>query len=78
LPVGLRGTTVEGATTGCSASGTAAKHVPGLYYFGTYTDGSGSHDDHDFCNAEVRPYGEFDVNNLPTYEPPNRADLAPR
>jgi hypothetical protein len=58
---------VEGATTGCSASGNAAKHIPGLYYFGTYTDGSGSHNDHDFCNTEVRPYSEFDVNNLPTY-----------
>ncbi|HET6148058.1 MAG TPA: alkaline phosphatase family protein [Polyangia bacterium] len=58
---------VEGATTGCSASGNAAKHIPGLYYFGTYTDGTGSHNDHDFCNTEVRPYSEFDANNLPTY-----------
>jgi hypothetical protein len=58
---------VEGATTGCSASGNAAKHIPGLYYFGTYTDGTGTHSDHDFCNVEVRPYSEFDVNNLPTY-----------
>jgi hypothetical protein len=58
---------VEGATTGCSASGNAAKHIPGLYYFGTYTDGTGTHNDNDFCNTEVRPYGEFDVNNLPTY-----------
>jgi hypothetical protein len=58
---------VEGATTGCSASGNAAKHIPGLYYFGTYTDATGSHNDHDFCNTEVRPYSEFDVNNLPTY-----------
>src|SRR5947208_431486 len=58
---------VEGATTGCSASGNAAKHIPALYYFGTYTDGTGGHNDHDFCNTEVRPYSEFDVNNLPTY-----------
>jgi hypothetical protein len=58
---------VEGATTGCSASGNAAKHIPALYYFGTYTDGTGSHNDHDFCNTEVRPYSEFDVSNLPTY-----------
>ena len=58
---------VEGATTGCSASGNAAKHIPALYYFGTYTDGTGSHNDHDFCNTEVRPYSEFDPNNLPTY-----------
>jgi hypothetical protein len=58
---------VEGATTGCSASGNAAKHIPALYYFGTYTDGTGSHNDNDFCNTEVRPYSEFDPNNLPTY-----------
>lgn len=58
---------VEGATTGCSASGNAAKHVPNLYYFGSYTDASGTHSDHDFCNTEVRPYTEFDPNNLPTY-----------
>lgn len=59
---------VEGATTGCSASGNAAKHIPALYYYGTYTDAGGvSHSDHDFCSTEVRPYSEFDVNNLPTY-----------
>jgi phosphatidylinositol-3-phosphatase len=58
---------VEGATTGCSASGNAAKHIPALYYFGTYTDGTGSHSDHDFCTTEVRPYSELDVDNLPTY-----------
>jgi len=58
---------VEGATTGCSASGNAAKHIPALYYFGSYTDATGTHNDHDFCSAEVRPYSEFDVNNLPTY-----------
>jgi hypothetical protein len=58
---------VEGATAGCSASGNAAKHIPALYYFGTYTDSTGTHNDHDFCNTEVRPYSEFDVNNLPTY-----------
>ena len=23
--------------------------------------------DHDFCNTEVRPYSEFDPNNLPTF-----------
>ncbi len=58
---------VEGATTGCSASGNAAKHIPALYYFGGYTDATGTHNDHDFCNTEVRPYAEFDPNNLPTY-----------
>jgi hypothetical protein len=58
---------VEGATSGCSASGNAAKHVPGLYYFGTYSDATGTHNDHDFCTTEVRPYTELDVTNLPTY-----------
>jgi hypothetical protein len=58
---------VEGATTGCSAAGNAAKHIPGLYYFGSYTDTTGTHHDNDFCNTEVRPYTEFDPNNLPTY-----------
>jgi hypothetical protein len=58
---------VEGATAGCSADGNSAKHIPALYYFGTYASATGTHNDHDFCNAEVRPYGEFDVNALPTY-----------
>jgi hypothetical protein len=58
---------VEGATSGCSAGGNAPKHVPGLYYYGTYTDGTGPHSDHDFCDTEVRPYAEFDPDNLPTY-----------
>ena len=58
---------VEGATTGCSAGGNAAKHIPALYYYGAYTDATGSHNDHDFCTSEVRPYTELDVNNLPTY-----------
>jgi hypothetical protein len=58
---------VEGATTTCSASGNAAKHIPALYYYGTYTDGTGTHSDHDFCNTEVRPYSQLDPNNLPTY-----------
>jgi len=58
---------VEGATGGCSAAGNADKHVPALYYFGTYTDSAGTHNDHDFCGTEVRPFSEFDVNDLPTY-----------
>lgn len=58
---------VEGATSGCSAGGNAAKHIPALYYFGNYSDATGTHNDHDYCNSEVRPYDEFDVNNLPTY-----------
>ena len=52
---------VEGATTGCSASGNAAKHIPALYYFG------GSPSDDSFCSAEVRPLTELDVNALPTF-----------
>ena len=58
---------VEGATTGCSDAGNAAKHVPAMYFYGTYTDGSGVHNDHDYCSAEVRPLSELDVNNLPTF-----------
>lgn len=58
---------VEGATTGCSDAGNAAKHIPAMYFYGSYTDGTGSHNDHDFCDAEVRPLSELDVNNLPTF-----------
>ena len=58
---------VEGATTGCSASGNAAKHVGALYFFGTYTDSTGTHNDHDFCSTEVRPYSEFNPNALPDF-----------
>jgi hypothetical protein len=68
---------VEGATTGCSASGNAAKHIPGLYYFGTYTDGTGSHNDHDFCNTEVRPYPEFNPNNLQNLPTPTYTFITP-
>jgi hypothetical protein len=58
---------VEGATTGCSDEGNAAKHVPAMYFYGTYTDSTGTHSDHDFCDSEVRPLSEFDVNALPTF-----------
>jgi hypothetical protein len=58
---------VEGATAGCSAVGNSVKHIPALYYFGTYTDATGNHSDHDFCDAEVRPYAELDVGKLPTF-----------
>ncbi|HXU05126.1 MAG TPA: alkaline phosphatase family protein, partial [Polyangia bacterium] len=59
---------VEGATTGCSEGvNNAARHIPPLYYFGSYTDATGAHNDQDFCNTEVRPYTELDVNNLPTF-----------
>lgn len=50
---------VEGATTGCSASGNAAKHIPALYYWGGT--------DRNFCTSEVRPLTELDPNNLPTF-----------
>ena len=50
---------VEGATTGCSASGNAAKHVPALYMMGG--------NDQSYCSAEVRPLSEFDPNALPTF-----------
>ena len=50
---------VEGATTGCSAAGNAAKHVPALYFQGA--------DDAAHCTEQVRPYSEFDVDNLPDF-----------
>ncbi|HEY3832264.1 MAG TPA: hypothetical protein VGO03_08225 [Acidimicrobiia bacterium] len=50
---------VEGATSGCSAAGNAVKHVPALYYFGN--------DDRSFCDMEVRPLTELDVDHLPTF-----------
>jgi hypothetical protein len=52
---------VEGATSGCSAAGNAAKHVPALYYFG------GDPSDDSFCDTEVRPLSELDPNALPTF-----------
>ena len=50
---------VEGATTGCDTAVVSVRHVPALYYFG------GS--DNTFCQTEVRPLTELDVNNLPTF-----------
>jgi hypothetical protein len=50
---------VEGATTGCSASGNAAKHVPALYMFGG--------NDQSHCSTEVRPFSEFNPNSLATF-----------
>jgi hypothetical protein len=55
---------VEGATTGCSASGNAAKHIPDLYMWGA--------DDRSFCNTQVRPYSEFNPSS-----PPNFAFITP-
>jgi hypothetical protein len=39
---------VEGATTGCSASGNADKHVPVLYLWGA--------DDRAHCAEQVEPF----------------------
>lgn len=50
---------VEGATKGCSAAGNAARHVPDLYLWGS--------DDRSFCNAQVRPFTEFNPNRLPSF-----------
>jgi len=59
---------VDGATEPCSAGTNAAKHIPALYYRGTYQDATGAtHNDADFCVNEVRPLSELDPNNLPTY-----------
>src|SRR5262249_36554113 len=64
---GTARTYVEGAQQPCSGAGNAAKHVPALYYRGTYQDATGTHGDPDFCAAEVRPATEFDPDNLPTF-----------
>ena len=50
---------VEGATTGCSAAGNAAKHVPVLYMWGA--------DDRAHCDAQVRPFSEFNPRALPAF-----------
>jgi hypothetical protein len=49
---------VEGATSTCSASGNAAKHIPELYMWDT-TDRAA-------CNAEVLPMSQFNFANPPT------------
>jgi hypothetical protein len=58
---------VEGASAPCSTAGNTAKHVPALYYNGTYQDLSGAHADGDFCTDEVRPASELDPDHLPTF-----------
>ena len=50
---------VEGATTGCSAAGNAAKHIPDLYLWGA--------NDRSLCAAQVRPMNEFNPNQLPNF-----------
>ena len=67
LAGGTARTYVDAATAPCSEGGNKWKHIPAAYYYGTYTDGTGTHNDHDFCTTEVRPLSEFDVNALPTF-----------
>jgi len=50
---------VEGATTDCSASGNAAKHVPVLYLCGA--------DDRAHCAEQVKPFREFNPAALPAF-----------
>jgi hypothetical protein len=50
---------VEGATAPCSASGNAAKHIPALYMWGA--------DDQSHCTQQVRPFSEFNPNNVPNF-----------
>ena len=50
---------VEGATTPCSASGNAAKHIPALYLWGA--------DDRAHCAEQVRPLTDLHVDALPNF-----------
>jgi hypothetical protein len=50
---------VEDAHAPCNETGIAARHVPRLYMRGA--------DDPDHCEAEVRPYEEFDPDRLPNF-----------
>ena len=50
---------VEGATTACSSSGNATKHVPAMYFKGA--------DDAAHCAEQVQPYKNFDINHLPNF-----------
>ena len=56
---GTARTYVDGATAPCSVGDNAAKHIPALYYRGG--------DDQSHCTNEVRPFSEFDANDLPTF-----------
>jgi hypothetical protein len=58
---------VDGATRRCSAQGNAAKHVPAMYFVGTYEAGGTPHSDAEACATEVRPLAELDVDALPTF-----------
>ncbi len=50
---------VEGATTPCSDEGNKPKHIPALYLWGA--------DDRAHCDAQVRPFSDFDPNRLPAF-----------
>ena len=50
---------VEGATAPCSEAGNAAKHIPDLYMWGA--------DDRAHCSGQVRPFSEFNPNQLPNF-----------
>ena len=50
---------VEGATSPCSASGNASKHIPDLYMWGA--------DDRAHCAAQVLPLSQFNPNLLPNF-----------
>ena len=50
---------VEGATSPCSASGNASKHIPDLYMWGS--------DDRTYCTAQVQPFSQFNPNQLPNF-----------
>ena len=50
---------VEGATAPCSDEGNKPKHIPALYLWGA--------DDRAHCDAQVRPFGDFDPNRLPAF-----------
>jgi hypothetical protein len=59
---------VEDAPRPCSAGTNAVRHIPAMYYFGTYTGRSGAtHNDHAACRSEVRPYRELDPRHLPAF-----------
>jgi len=58
---------VEDTVTVCSSGSNAARHIPALYYRGSYTDLAGNHTDADFCATEVQPLSDLDVDALPTF-----------
>ena len=59
---------VEDARRPCTAGTNAVRHIPALYYYGTYKSRSGAtRNDHSFCRDEVRPYRELDPRHLPAF-----------